>query len=189
MVPNGHSIPRFDAAARPAWTFTEPSSPSGAGLGRRLIEVHDHIRAETRKLAALVADVTAGREPAEAARSTLKELSLRQNYPGLGGFCSGYCELLTIHHTLEDRQVFPGLGSIHPGLKPVLSQLYKEHEVVAELIRMLDEALAASATDEGARGRLETISEALAEQLLSHLEYEECQLVAVLDASADPRTP
>jgi hypothetical protein len=40
-----------------------------------------------------------------------------------------------------------------------------------------------------ARGRLEAISEALAEQLLSHLEYEESQLVAVLDASPGLRTP
>jgi hypothetical protein len=39
----------------------------------------------------------------DATRSALEALSLRQNYPGLGGFCTGYCELLTIHHTLEDR--------------------------------------------------------------------------------------
>ena len=177
------TLPRFDAAARPTWKPDQPSSSSGQGLGRRLIEVHDHIREETRKLLAVISDVIEGREPADAARSALEALSLRKNYPGLGGFCSGYCELLTIHHTLEDRQVFPGLAPIHPELKPVLKQLYDEHEVVAELIQKLDEVLVASARDEEARGHLETVSAALADQLLSHLLYEESQLVAALDSA------
>ncbi len=177
-------LPRFDAAARPSWNFDQSSSSSGQGLGQRLIEVHDHIREETRRLRVIIGDVVEGREPVEAARSALEALSLRQNYPGLGGFCSGYCELLTIHHTLEDRQVFPGLASIHPGLKPVLKQLYDEHEVVAELIQKLDEVLAASARDEEARRHLETVGAVLADQLLSHLMYEESQLVAALDSAS-----
>jgi hypothetical protein len=178
------SLPHFDAAARPSWKFDQPSSSSGQGLGRRLIEVHDHIREETRKLLAVIGDVIEGRELVAAARSALEALSLRQHYPGLGGFCTGYCELLTIHHTLEDRQVFPGLATIHPGLKPVLKQLYAEHEVVAELIKKLDEVLAASARDEEARQHLERVSAALADQLLSHLVYEESQLVTVLDSTS-----
>lgn len=188
------NLPRFDASARPYWTFDGPSSSPGQGLGQgqgpgqglgqRLIEVHDHIREETRKLQAVVGSVIQGREPVDAARSALEALSLRQNYPGLGGFCSGYCELLTLHHTLEDRQVFPGLAAIHSELKPVLKQLYAEHEVVAELIRILDEVLAASAQDDEARRHLQTVTAALADQLLSHLVYEESQLVNVLDAAA-----
>ena len=187
METRSDRLPRFDASARPAWTFDKPPSPSGQGLGQRLIEVHNQIRRDTQKLLTAVKDVIEGREPADAARSALKALSLRQNYPGLGGFCTGYCELLTVHHTTEDRQVFPALGRIHATLTPVLKQLYDEHEVVAELIEALEQALAASAEDSQARGQLWAVSTVLADQLLSHLEYEESQLAAVLDSTALPR--
>ncbi len=176
-------LPSLNASERPAWTPDEPLSPAGHGLGRRLIEIHDHIREETRKLLAAVAAVADGTEPVDAARSALEALDLRHNFPGLGRFCSGYCELLTIHHTLEDRQVFPGLGTAHPGLKPVLKRLYEEHEVVAELIERLDAMLAVVAGDAEVARHLGEVSAALAEQLLSHLAYEESQLVAVLDSS------
>jgi len=175
----GGDLPHFDAAARPFWKFERPRS-AGSGLGKRLVEVHDHIRQETGKLLEAVAGVVGGRVAPEAARSALKALSLRQNYPGLGGFCTGYCELLHIHHTLEDTRVFPGLGVAHPELNPVLKQLYAEHEVVAELILRLDETLAAG---EDARGRLAHVSRRLADQLLSHLAYEESQLVEVLEST------
>jgi hypothetical protein len=174
------SLPRFDENARPSWSFE--AVPSGSGLGQRLIEVHNRIRHETEALLGSVAEVMAGTGTPETARSALQALSVRQNYPALGGFCSGYCELLTIHHTLEDQKVFPGLGRAHPDLQPILKQLYDEHEVVAELIRLLDEALAAPAGDRSSE-TLKTVSGALAERLLSHLLYEESQLVAVLDAT------
>jgi len=73
------------------------------------------------------------------------------------------------------------LGAAHPGLKPVLNQLHDEHEVVAALIRRLEEVLEASG-DEGAT-HVEVVSHTLADQLLSHLSYEESQLVAVLDST------
>ncbi len=169
----------MNTAARPSWKWERTSSTPGEGLGQRLIEVHNHIREETAKLLAAVAEVVAGREPAETAQAALKALSLRQNYPGLGGFCTGYCELLTIHHTLEDSRVFPGLASAYPALKPVLKQLYDEHEVVAELIRHLDQGLSVQGGED--LQHLQAVAQNLAVQLLSHLDYEESQLVEVLN--------
>ena len=176
------NLPHFNASARPVWKFDGPTAAVGSGLGQHLIQVHDQIRAETRKLLVAVNALTQNEDSPESARTALEALSLRQNHPGLGGLCSGFCELLTIHHTMEDHKAFPGLAVAHPGLSPVLKQLYDEHEVVAELIMKMDAALAATPA---AVTQIKAISQILAEQLLSHLDYEESQLVKVLESTSN----
>src|SRR5262245_41379414 len=101
-----HDFPRFDETVRPTWSFD--GAPAGSGLGQRLIEVHDRIRTETGTLLASVEALADGPGTVADAKAALEALSVRQNYPALGGFCTGFCELLTIHHTLEDQKVFPG---------------------------------------------------------------------------------
>lgn len=110
---------------------------------------------------------------------------MRQNSWTLGAYCESYCRIVTGHHTLEDRSVFPHLRSRDPAVGPVLDRLHAEHEVVAAVLEDVDRALvglvSADTTVGGAptSTALETLSgtvDHLTEVLLSHLAYEEREL-------------
>ena len=71
-------------------------------------------------------------------------MTIRQNNWTLGTFCETYCRVVTQHHTLEDRSVFPHLRRSEPALRGVLDRLHEEHEVIADLLERIDRALVAS---------------------------------------------
>ena len=121
-------LPRIDEAARPRWTVPPSVRESREGMGGQLIQVHLHLREELRRLLAVVDDVVAEKQDAEIAKPLVGHLSRSLNYVSLGSMCSGYCSMLTMHHSIEDRSVFPELQRIEPSLKPVVTQLHAEHE-------------------------------------------------------------
>ncbi|MFC5041704.1 hemerythrin domain-containing protein [Ornithinimicrobium kibberense] len=121
------------------------------------------------------------------ARSVVNTMAMRQNNWTLGAFCESYCRIVTGHHTLEDRSVFPYLRRREPGLAPVLDRLEEEHEVIADVLDRLDRALVALVDEEGyGQGALDALEELgrsvdlLTDTLLSHLSYEERELVGPL---------
>ena len=137
-------------------------SPGVKSWGQGLRLVHDAFRREL----ALVR--------AEVARSG----------PGLGAQlrvnCLTVCRGLEFHHSVEDRGMFPALAQQHPELSDTIARLGAEHVRVAELLAQLQAAL------DGPGGREAVLAsvDRLVEQLLTHLAYEEEQLVPVLDAVA-----
>ena len=112
-----------------------------------------------------------------AARGIVNQLSLRQNDWSLGAFCASYCRIVGLHHTIEDQHLFTHLGRADPELKPVLTRLGEEHEVVAELLFDLDEALVAMIADAGRMADVRRAADRLAAALLFHLAYEEEELL------------
>ena len=122
-----------------------------------------------------------------AARSVINTMTMRQNNWTLGAYCESYCRIVTGHHTLEDRSVFPHLRRTEPGLGPVLDRLEHEHEVIAEVLERFDRALVqlvgTDGTGQSGREALEDVQHAveeLTDTLLSHLAYEERELVGPL---------
>ncbi|MFG1861810.1 LLM class flavin-dependent oxidoreductase [Microbispora bryophytorum] len=145
--------------------------------GRRLVLIHDHLRQELAQIRDALEQVAAGRSDAAALRSMINELTLRQNYWTLGTFCASYCRLLTTHHTIEDEHMFPMLTAAQESLAPVVARLEQEHEVIAGVLTELDAALVAMIEDpdrlDGVREQVDLLSDVL----LSHLRYEEEELV------------
>ena len=82
-------------------------------------------------------------------------MTIRQNHWTLGTFCETYCRVVTQHHTLEDRSVFPHIQRSDPALAPVIERLEEEHETIADLLERVDQALVAlvAAQDDGIDGR------------------------------------
>ena len=76
-----------------------------------------------------------------AARSVVNTMTMRQNNWTLGAYCESYCRIVTGHHTLEDRSVFPHLRRSEPGLGPVLDRLEAEHDVIHDVLEQFDRAL------------------------------------------------
>jgi alkanesulfonate monooxygenase SsuD/methylene tetrahydromethanopterin reductase-like flavin-dependent oxidoreductase (luciferase family) len=153
-----------------------------AGAGAHLVEVHDALRAELARLRDLVGQVSAGTTNAQAVRSFINRMAIRQNNWTLGTFCETYCRTVTHHHTLEDRSIFPHLRASDPALEAVIERLEQEHEVIAELLERVDQALVALVGSAG--DGIERVTQAmdeLAAALLAHFTYEEEQLTGPLD--------
>ena len=149
----------------------------GAGGQQLLLQVHDHLRSELAQLREAIEQLEAGLRDPTWVRTLLARLTNRQNWCSVGAFCAGYCRLVAIHHTIEDRRLFPDLHGKEAELEPVLQRLQLEHEVIAEALQALDEALGAMLADPERIVDVRAALQHLAGLLLSHLTYEEEELL------------
>ena len=183
-----HDGPRFsdeqvwDESTRPT-VAREPGdySEQEQAAGRHLIDVHDALRAELERLRDLIEQVSRGETDPAAVRSFINRMTIRQNHWTLGAFCETYCRVITNHHTLEDRSVFPHLQRSDPDLDPVIKRLEEEHETIADLLERVDGALVALVgADEDAFAGVQRSVDVLSDALLSHFSYEERELIEPL---------
>ncbi|MGK5520201.1 LLM class flavin-dependent oxidoreductase [Micromonospora sp. URMC 107] len=157
----------------PARTYT-PHDQAGA---QHLIDVHDGLRAELTRLYDLVEQVGAGLVDAGTARSHINTMTIRQNKWTLGTYCESYCRVVTTHHTLEDRGTFPHLRRGDARLAPVLDRLEQEHHAIHDVLERVDRALVAFVSVTDGMAELRAAVDLLSDTLLSHLAYEERELV------------
>ncbi len=136
-------------------------------FGDELIRIHQHLR-ET--LDGLRSDL--GSEAVRAATSR----SLREH-------CIGFCAAVTAHHTSEDRVAFPLLAAQHPELAPVLAELQHDHELVAGVLRGVDE-LVRRLTDGDDPALVRSGMDGLSAILESHFRWEERRIAAALNSLA-----
>jgi luciferase-like monooxygenase/hemerythrin HHE cation binding domain-containing protein len=173
----------WDESARPSGPAPDPGAvytDTGRMTGQHLIDIHDHLRAELARVRALVRQVADGALDVGAARSEINEMTMRQNNWTLGAFCENYCRFVTLHHSLEDVSLFPQLHRADPRLGPVLDRLSQEHRVIHEVLDRVDAALVATVSDAKGIVELSDAVDLLTDTLLSHLSYEERELVEPL---------
>ncbi len=144
-----------------------PAAREVASLADKLLEVHDWLRAQLRQLRAETEAHLAG----GAGRAPTLGLQIRQH-------CLAFCQGLTVHHTGEDRGVFPALARSHPELRGVLEQLAEEHRTVA---RLKDELVAlVSGLDSAEPEPFRAALARTADELEAHLAHEERELLPAL---------
>jgi hemerythrin-like domain-containing protein len=164
---------------------TRPRRPKGTGaptpagqVGQRtLVNVHRHLRDELTRIQQAVAQVAAERLPPEQARDLINRTAMRQNEWTLGAFCAAYCRVLSVHHTIEDEALFPSLRRADASLGPVLERLEQEHEIIAEVLDTLDRSLVSLINGHDGIDEVRAVADQLADVLLSHLAYEEEELL------------
>ncbi|MFF0341862.1 LLM class flavin-dependent oxidoreductase [Kribbella sp. NPDC004875] len=173
----------LDESERPTGPAVDPSrtyTPYQLQSGQHLIDVHDHLRAELEQVRDLVEQVAAGTLGVGAARSHINTMTMRQNNWTLGTYCESYCRLVTTHHSLEDASMFPHLRRADPALVPVVDRLQEEHKVIHDVLEGVDKALVALVDGSGSIDGLRSAVDLLDDTLLSHLSYEERELVEPL---------
>jgi deazaflavin-dependent oxidoreductase (nitroreductase family) len=94
--------------------------------------------------------------------------------------CLTMCQGLHGHHSREDGFMFPALEGRHPELAAVFERLRAEHLVVQRLLEQLQELLAA---EDVAPEELSREVSRLTAELEAHLDYEEEQLVPLLNGA------
>lgn len=139
--------------------------PNAGPLGDGLRLVHVAFR---RELAVLRAEL--------AASGTGLGVQLRIN-------CLTACEGLHYHHLVEDAHMFPALEASHPELADTVHRLGEEHGTVQ---RLLDELRARVETDGPEIDAVLADVDRLIAELNAHLDYEEEQLVGILNAMPPP---
>ena len=179
------AAPRSSGTRAPARPARTPESEreytaSEQAAGQHLVDIHNALRAELAQLHDVIGQVARGIVDAGTARSMINTMTLRQNNWTLGAFCESYCRIVTGHHTLEDRSVFPHLRARDPRLAPVLDRLHEEHEVIADVLDRVDRALVALVSEADGIDQLRGAVDLLSDTLLSHLSYEERELVQPL---------
>ncbi|HEX3899135.1 MAG TPA: hemerythrin domain-containing protein [Mycobacteriales bacterium] len=173
----------WDESQRPT-VGPSPSAVTYSVLGRdvaqHLVDVHDHFRSELNQLLDLLEQLRGGLIGGGQARSFIAGMTIRQNSWTVGAYCASYCRMLTQHHGMEDSAIFPHLRSSEPGLAPVLDRLAEEHLVIHGILESVDAALVGHLLDPTDVSLIDQAADALARTLLSHLAYEESQLLAPL---------
>lgn len=181
-APRG-SVRVWDEATRPTGPAPDPDRRYTAfeqATGQHLVDIHDHLRAELAQVRSLVEQVLAVAADPAAARSQINVMTMRQQNWSLGACCQSYCRLLTGHHALEDAAMLPHLRSREPALGPVVDRLEAEHQVIHEVLEELDRALVRYVGDPQQAAGLQEAVDLLTDTLLSHLSYEEHQLLEPL---------
>jgi hypothetical protein len=148
-----------------------PAGDRVVALGAQLRRVHDRIRD-------VLDDAREGLHPAAGTASITSDLVVR---------CLTVCSVLGSHHRDEDAALFPWLLHERPSLARVIARLEQDHAMIGALLEELARAVEEGAAREVLLRHLEGV-DAIME---SHFRYEERELVAVLDGSADdgPRLP
>lgn len=173
----------WDESTRPTGPEPEPERTYTAhelATGAHLVQVHDGLRAELAQIHDLIDQVAAGEIDAGAARSHINTMTMRQNRWTLGVYCESYCRVVTTHHTLEDQSLFPWLRARDPRLNPVVDRLEQEHHVIHDVLEGVDRALVAYVGSPDGLAELRASVNLLTDALLSHLSYEERELVEPL---------
>jgi alkanesulfonate monooxygenase SsuD/methylene tetrahydromethanopterin reductase-like flavin-dependent oxidoreductase (luciferase family) len=173
----------WDDSTRPHRDRSGPEvnyTDQGRRDGQQLIEVHDLLRSELSELRGILRQVRDGAMRAGDARAALNEMALRQNDWTLGAFCARYCGIVTQHHGAEDASMFPHLTRREPRLKPVIDRLTEEHLVIHDAIQEVDRALIEHMTRPENHDAIQSAIDYLTDALLSHLAYEEQELVEPL---------
>ncbi|GAB2563025.1 hemerythrin domain-containing protein [Nocardia heshunensis] len=133
-------------------------------LGRELIETHNWLRAELRRVSKELDQHAGG--------ATLPPRDLRAH-------CLTFCQAVTDHHTGEDQTVFPVLAQQFPDLAPVLTELAADHRLVADILARMTELLTDASTDNLVAVRNEVSG--LSAILESHFQWEERRITTALD--------
>ena len=173
----------WDETTRPVGPAPDPARTYTAherATAQHLIDVHDHLRQELATIRQVVEQVAAGSLDVGAARSAINATTVRQNHWTLGAYCESYCQVVTTHHTLEDIGLFPHLRRADPALVAVVDRLAEEHEVIHEVLEGVDRALVALVGEPDGHKQLRAAVDLLSDALLSHLSYEERELVEPL---------
>ncbi len=173
----------WDETTRPAGPVPDPDRDYTAherASGRHLVDVHDGLRAELERMRDLIDQVTTGRTDPRAARDHINQMTIRQNNWTVGTYCESYCRIVTTHHTIEDRSVFPHLRHADPRLAPVIDRLEQEHVAIHGVLEQVDRALVAFVSGPDGDKQLREAADLLTDTLLSHLAYEERELVEPL---------
>jgi iron-sulfur cluster repair protein YtfE (RIC family) len=172
----------LDDKTRPLAPPIEGASDRHRAHGRRLTLFHRYHLQQLGLLRGALEDLEKGMGDANALAEQVGSMAMIENYRRFGSLCGQECQLLTLHHTIEDQEIFPRLRNTSDGLRKVIDRLSAEHVIVHELLVRLQDETRRFAQEPGpaALASLRQVYEALERVVISHFGYEERELEEAL---------
>lgn len=172
-----------DYGTRPKAPHLPQATDTDRRAGRHLAAIHRHYLMDIAKIAAVMERIAAKDAPPAELEHIVLSMDMAENLRAFGNLCGQECQILTMHHNIEQQSMFPQLEQVGlPGLSAVVARLREEHEVVHELINRLAQA-AQNLTRTGADPEFEMASatfKQLRDVVKSHFKYEETELEAAI---------
>ena len=172
----------LDDSTRPSAPAIPDATPQHRAHGRRLSLFHRFHLQQMAAIRQALAAIERGEGDTTALAQAVSNMDMIENYRRVGTLCGHECQLLTLHHTIEDQEIFPRLRNQSAGLRAVIDRLSQEHEIVHTLLERLEQAaLALSDTPSPeALADLRRVFDALHRVVASHFGYEEEELAEAL---------
>ena len=97
----------LDDATRPKAPKIEGITPAQRRQGQRLALIHEHHLAQMNEVRWVMEQVEAGEQSTQTLLEAISSLQMAANYRVFGNLCCRECQMLTLHHTIEDQSIFP----------------------------------------------------------------------------------
>lgn len=155
-----------------------PETARGRMLYQALLATHAHIRGDLASVERLAAAVLDG-IPADGLHEELEALKSSTLLWQFQVSCLRYCGFVHLHHHAEDMEFFDELEQTNPAIGPVVDRLRADHRAVSDYLDAVEAAARALTDDDShdARRAVADTLEVLEEHLLTHLDYEEQNIV------------
>lgn len=177
----------LDEDARPSAPPIPQATDADRRKGRQLAMIHANYLQDMARIAAVIDRIEAGDTPPAHLAQIVLSTNMAENYRAFGSLCGQECQILNMHHNIEEHHMFPDLETRETGFAAVVAKLRAEHKVVHELL----ERLAAAAHDmmdapdpEGFQA-LRDIYRRLHLVVQSHFKYEETALEEAIGVYLD----
>lgn len=172
------NINLIDDATRPKGPPLPELTPQQRQPGKHLAMIHEQFRQNMRIIQEMMTYAAEGAISAKELRTAAEAMPMLQNYRQFGNLCGQHCQIITMHHSIEDRMLFPRVSQKAEALRPVIEQLIAEHEIIHTLIDQLTAALE-TLVETPEKSNYDNAIKAytnLERVLLSHFKYEEAEI-------------
>jgi len=168
---------------------TRPSAPALSQVtdaqrekGRHLAAIHAHYLQDMARLATVIDRIEAGDSPPAHLAQIVLATDMAQNFAAFGNLCGQGCQMLAMHHNIEEHHMFPEVEAKAPPFAALIARLREEHKVVHELLNRLAACAGRLTQSPDADGFAETraVFDALHRAIQSHFGYEERALEAAI---------
>lgn len=155
--------------------------------GRHLAAIHAHYLQDMARISMVIDRIEAGDTPPAHLAQIVLATDMAQNFRAFGNLCGQGCQMLSMHHNIEEHHMFPDLEGKAPAFAALIARLRVEHKVVHELLNRLAgcaERLSQSPDADGF-ARTRATFDALHRAIQSHFGYEERELEAAIGVYLD----
>ncbi|MEX0337756.1 MAG: hemerythrin domain-containing protein [Arenibacterium sp.] len=151
--------------------------------GGQLALIHRHYLSELARVDTVLRRIEAGDAPPDDLVSIILSTDMRRNLHAAGTICGHQCQVLSMHHNIEEFSMFPKLEQQgNDALNAVINQLRREHEVVHELLIRLERDARALIERQDAESfaRAHAVFRQLVQVVTSHFGYEETEIAEAI---------
>lgn len=159
----------------------KPETARGRAMYESLLVVHALIRGDLDLIEGLAAQALDGVASVDL-RLQLRMLKRDTMLWQLRVSCLRLCSFVRLHHNAEDGEFFVELRDTNPTIGPLIDRMQAEHRRVSDDLDAVEAAANALGHDDGQQARKAVVHtlQALRENLLAHLDYEERSLEATV---------